>query len=95
MKLRMINNLIAVERINKESKKRDNLGFAIPEVQDSSGVIKLLPEGYTGPLKEGDQIYFKAKNVEVIRIKGADLLIMEPGNVVAIQDGESHEDSKE
>lgn len=93
MKIKMLNNLIGVERKDKASKKSTESFLAVPDSVDSLGIIKYLGETYEGPLKVGDQVYFGG-NRERIRMSSADIEVMSPENIVAIIEDLDEKDSK-
>jgi co-chaperonin GroES (HSP10) len=92
MKIKMLNNLIGVEKKAKASKKSEGF-LAMTESVDSSGIIKFIGDKYDGDLKVGDSVYYGNKR-ERIRIGNNDVEVMEASNIVAIleeSDGESEQ----
>jgi len=83
MKLKVRDELIFVEKLNKAPKKKTGTLLVEAQVSDSSGIIRNIGTEYKGDLQVGMQVYY-GRDRQEIRMSGVDILIMKPENVVAI-----------
>lgn len=92
MKVRMLRNLLGVEKLGKAAKKDDTKLFAPVDVTHNVGVIRYVGEALKEKFSEGQKVYVGNKREE-IRMNGADIMVMEEDNVIAIEEA-SDEDQK-
>lgn len=82
MKVKMLNNKIAIE-VSGKMKKQENSFLSMPDSTDSTGIVKFLSEDYEGPLKTGMRVCYGDKRNRV-KMLGMELEVMSPDNVFAV-----------
>lgn len=95
-KIKMLRDLIGVEKAGKSSSKQTGTLFAQVDVTHNVGVIRYIGEGVQGKFSVGQKVYIGNQREE-IRMDGADIMVMKEDNVVAIvedSDEETQENSK-
>lgn len=80
-KIIMMNQKIAVQKIEKSDNKESNDVFTIPEVSDNLGIVMYTQEN--SEYKIGDKVYY-GSNRESIRMHGIDVNVMDESNIVAL-----------
>lgn len=90
-KIVMLRDLIGVEKVGKARKKEESSLFANTEVTHNIGVIRYLGVDVKG-LQVGQKVYIGNQREE-IRMEGADIMVMEAKNIIAIVE-ESNEETK-
>jgi co-chaperonin GroES (HSP10) len=88
----MMRNLVGVEKLGKASRKSSGEIFAQVEATHNVGVIRYLGVDVTG-LKVGSKVYVGNQREE-IRMNGADIMVMEVSNIIALVE-DSNEETKE
>lgn len=83
MAVRMLRNLLGVEKLTKSSQKTEKKLFADVEVTHNMGIVKYVGEELKDKFKPGQRVH--VGNVrEEIRIDGQDIMVMEEKNVFAV-----------
>ena len=85
MKLKMLRNLLGVEKLQKSNGKVEGSLFASADVGFNAGIVKFVGEELQGKFSPGQKIYFGVQREE-IRVDGKDLMVMEEKNVYALAD---------
>lgn len=93
MKVRMLRNLIGVEKLGKASRRNAGDLFANTEVTHNIGVIRYVGEELSTKFSVGQKVYCGNQREE-IRMNGADIMVMQEQNVIAIVE-DSDEEAKE
>ena len=83
MKIKMLRNLLGVEKLAKSSGRSEGQLFAQAEVGFNTGIILHVGEELEKKFSVGQKIYFGAQREE-IRIDGKDVMVMEEKNVFAL-----------
>lgn len=93
MKVRMLRNLIGVEKLGKSSRRSTGNLFADVEITHNIGVIRYVGEELSSKFSVGQKVYCGNQREE-IRMNGADIMVMQEQNVIAIVE-DSDEEAKE
>ena len=88
MKIVMVNEKLAVEKVGKPRQKESEAMFAGVNIADSMGVIKYAFKG--SKFEVGQRVYYGIKREE-IRMSGTDVQVMGEENIVAIVEDDNEE----
>lgn len=87
--VRMLRNLLGVEKVNKSKKEAGSL-FANVDVTFNTGIVKYVGEDLAGKFSVGQKVIIGNKREEV-RINADEIMVMEETNVFAVVEDESNE----
>ena len=90
MKVRMLRNLIGVEKVGKTTKRNSGDIFAPVEVTHNIGIIRYIGEELTDKFSVGQKVYCGNQREE-LRMNGADIMVMQEANVFAIVEDSDEE----
>ena len=84
MQIKLRGNKVAVERIKKAEKKKNDIDFLhMPDSEEYTGVIRHVGDSAAKDLAVGQKVYFST-NHQQVRIAGVNLCILEDSFVYAI-----------
>lgn len=90
MKVRMLRNLIGVEKQGKPARKSAGDIFAPVEAVHNIGIIRYIGEELQDKFSVGQKVYCGNQREE-IRMNGADIMVMQEANVFAIVEDSDEE----